>query len=432
MRINYTIVFFLLSVSLAYTQGQYIFRHFDIVDGLSDNQIRNLSITPDGRLGIRTASILNIYNGASFEHFYQDKSKEYLWDYTRLPKEYYDSRGRIWMKERDYLLLLDLNTNQFIYDIQSELASYGINRKLVNLFIDDYKNFWFITDDHTLSIYDTGQEKLITVTAGDSDFTKRHGVPVEIVQYKNLCWILYENGLVRCWDYASHEFVLQDTHFVDIITSATDRIYLHPTSTGDLWLMINNGIFFYDRTERSWTEIISISGLSNFFTCMDLDKDENVWAGTSRSGLRYINRVTREVDVIPGLNLEKGGTLVNDIHNILVDENNGVWVGTLFQGVCYYHPSMKKFKLIQTAHSETHITNESVRCFLEDDDGSILTGTKDGLFRFYPDTHKTERLFTDQINDLCLSLYKDSKNRIWAGTYLKGFFVSTAILFEIM
>ena len=48
---------------------QYKFRLIDVPDGLSDNQIRGLSMVPDGRVGIRTASILNIYDGASFEYF---------------------------------------------------------------------------------------------------------------------------------------------------------------------------------------------------------------------------------------------------------------------------------------------------------------------------------------------------------------------------
>lgn len=53
---------------------QYKFRLIDVPDGLSDNQIRGLSMVPDGRVGIRTASILNIYDGASFEYFLMTKT----------------------------------------------------------------------------------------------------------------------------------------------------------------------------------------------------------------------------------------------------------------------------------------------------------------------------------------------------------------------
>ena len=78
----------------------------------------------------------------------------------------------------------------------------------------------------------------------------------------------------------------------------------------------------------------SISGVSNFFTCMDLDRNENVWVGTSRSGLRFIDRETFHVTQIPDIPMVNGGVLDNDIYAIMVDDNNGLWVGTLFQGLC--------------------------------------------------------------------------------------------------
>ena len=110
-----------------------------------------------------------------------------------------------------------------------------------------------------------------------------------MTQYKNLCWIVYESGLIRYWDYSSAEFVSQETRFLHVINRLTDRIYLHPDAQGNIWLMYNNGLFFYNRMERTWKEACGISGLSNFFTCMDLDRDGNVWVGTSKSGLHIID-----------------------------------------------------------------------------------------------------------------------------------------------
>lgn len=120
-RITSVLALFLCLICCFGSKAQYVFRHLDIVDGMSDNQIRSLTITPD-----RTASILNLYNGATFEHFYQDRNKEYLWNYTRPPKAYYDDKGRVWMKEAEYLLLLDLNTNQFVYNIGDELNTRDV------------------------------------------------------------------------------------------------------------------------------------------------------------------------------------------------------------------------------------------------------------------------------------------------------------------
>lgn len=61
MRYLSSILVLLLSIS-SFAINQYKFRLIDIVDGLSDNQIRGLSITPDGRIAVRTASIMNILN----------------------------------------------------------------------------------------------------------------------------------------------------------------------------------------------------------------------------------------------------------------------------------------------------------------------------------------------------------------------------------
>lgn len=375
---------------------QYKFRLIDVPDGLSDNQIRGLSMVPDGRVGIRTASILNIYDGASFEYFPYDKDRKYVWTYSRPPKEYYDGKDRVWMKELRYLLLLDLKTNAFNYDIQGELETMGIDKRLKNLFIDDAKNYWFQTEDNTFSFYDVGKHKKQVIDRGDSEFTQRYGVPLELAQYKNFCWIVYSSGLIRCWDYTSSDFLFQDSRFEGIINEYTDRLYLHPDSVGNLWLMYNNGICFYNRILREWRDVTSISGISNFFTCMDMDRNGDIWAGTSRSGLRHIDGKTFAVSEMPDMPLTNGGMLHNDIYTVMSDPRGGLWVGTLFQGLCYYHPSMQKFQLAQTSPGSSYITNESVRCFLEDEDGTVLVGSGKGLFRFHPETHKVEQMVYEE------------------------------------
>ena len=105
MRYLSSILVLLLSIS-SFAINQYKFRLIDIVDGLSDNQIRGLSITPDGRIAVRTASIMNIYNGTTFEYFHYDKKQKYVWNYNRPTKEYYDNQGRIWMKNSDICCFL--------------------------------------------------------------------------------------------------------------------------------------------------------------------------------------------------------------------------------------------------------------------------------------------------------------------------------------
>ena len=418
-------LFFLLT-GVFEIYSQYMFRHWDVVDGMSDNQIRYLTMTPDGRIAIRTSSILNLYNGATFEHFYHDRRRIYKWDFNQnqIFKDYHDAYGRIWMKSPGYLLLFDLNTNRFIYDIDSELHRMGVDKRLKNLFVDDSKNYWMLTEDNTFYFYDISAGKLKVMEKGDSDFTHQYGVPCELAQYGNTYYIVYSNGLIRRWDKKLGEYTGQDTSFVGRISETTDRLKIQLTPGGDLWLMYNQAVCYRNKTDKTWQELTAIKGMSNFFTCMDLDKDGNVWVGSSWSGLRRIDNATHQVETMDGLKLGDGSVLNNDIQCLFADQNNGVWVGTLWQGMCYYNPSMYKFKLIQTIQNGTRVTNESIRSLLEDEDGSILIGTSAcGLKRYYPSTGEVCEAFSNILSDdLCLTLYHDRKKRLWVGTYLNGFY----------
>lgn len=400
----------------------YKFRLIDVSEGLSDDQIRSLSLLPDGRMAIRTASILNIYNGSTFRHYYYDKDRKYEWGYSRPPKEYYDSEGRMWLKELHYLLLLDLSTNEFEYDIQGVLNSMGVHKKLANLFIDHDKNYWFVTEDNGFYLYDIKKKALSRVGSEKEDRAHHYGVPVELAQYKNQCWIVYSSGLIRCWDYSAGEFISEDSRFVGLFNVFTDRIYIKPDIEGNLWFMYNNGVFYYNRMDRTWKSVAQISGASNFFTCMDIDKNGDVWVGTSRSGLRLINHRTYSVEKINQLELTNGGSLDNDIYSIFVDNDNGLWVGTLFQGLCYYHPAMRKFNVGHVEPIVSEISNESTRCMIETPDGKILIGNKFGVYQFDRVSRQTVRILSSYINSLCLSFYYDSRNRLWVGTYFDGFY----------
>lgn len=429
-------IIFLISSLILFSEtvnAQYIFRDLNITNGLADTQIRSISMAPDKRMTIGTRYVLDIYDGSSFSAQYHDRSKEYKWANYKPPKEYYDSEGRMWLKNYEYLLLFDLNKNQFIYNIDAILQNFGINERLVNIFIDDFKNYWFVTEDKTVSFYDINKKELFIITKGDGEFTRQHGIPREIAQCKNQYWIIYSDGVICCWDYTTMEFTHRDETFFSTIddtadklyiyTTDKDRLYMHTTDTGDLWLMLSRGVYFYNKVNKKWTQICTISGHSNFFTCMDLDKDGNVWLGTSSSGLRFIEKNTFSIKTLEGIPLENGNMIYNDIYSVFIDDDNGVWVGTLFKGLYYYHPSMRKFNMHYVTNSDGSITTEEIWNFIETDEGKILVGSRKGLFSYDPSNGNIEQIYKESIgNNICTSLYKDSKNRIWVSTFFNGLF----------
>ena len=57
-----SIITLVLLLSIFKVYSQYMFRHWDVVDGMSDNQIRYFTMAPDGRMVIRTASTMVLHS----------------------------------------------------------------------------------------------------------------------------------------------------------------------------------------------------------------------------------------------------------------------------------------------------------------------------------------------------------------------------------
>src|SRR5690606_7665533 len=91
----------------------FVFRHIDANVGLSDNLIKGISSTPDGRISIQTQSMFNLYNGGTFDFFRQDTTAVYTWNFKGDEQQYVDHEQRVWIKQEHRLQVFSLKTNQY-------------------------------------------------------------------------------------------------------------------------------------------------------------------------------------------------------------------------------------------------------------------------------------------------------------------------------
>lgn len=405
---------------LAQPQQYSTWRLLDTGSGLSNNQIRGITQTENGLIVIKTSEQVNVYNGVTVQHFSYDRTRRYVWTYNRESHEYHDNQDRVWIKDLEHLALLNLRTGQYEYDIEKQLAAMGVNTRIKNFFIDNQKNYWFVTDGDDIVTYDVATRQTRTIIEGGGAIASRYGTLLEMSGYKNFRWLLFNSGILVCIDYVSGEVVTEE-HY--LMGKSSVRTSLHMDSMGNLWIAMGQCIYHYDRLGRRWDERYTISGRDNFFTCIDIDSNGNVWAGTSKSGVVTISSSNNAVTLTPQFNIPGYGRLYNDVHDIYCDNEGGVWVGTLFMGLCYYHPMMNRFQQASTSVSEHMITSENVRCFLCNPDGTMLVGSSLGIFHFDPKEGKMTRLFETAENDIVISLYRDSKGRVWAGTFLNSYYL---------
>lgn len=420
MIILWITISFILSVS---GQTNYLFRNINIQHGLPDNQIKGLFLSPDGRIGIRTAALLAFDNGGSFSsHSYHIHQANYDWNYDKIHKEYIDSYNYIWMKERDYLRIFDLKKEHFINNIDSLLQKMGITGQLQDLFIDSEKRYWFILNEGKICCIDKNIKNLQYVD-NNGIFIKKYGEICDIDCQGDSCWMVHNSGIVRCWNSQTNKFIRQEERFVNRFRS-DERIMLKVLPNGDFWLKWQNGVAFYHSKKQQWQEIKGLDIKdTDLLTSIAIDQEGNAWVGSSKSGLYIIDKFSYEFKHIPHLPLVGGGYINNDILDIIINpQNNSVWLGLLNQGICYYHPSLGKFTLINNRNVKGNWRNENVRSMVEYNNGNILLGTNAGLYCYNPKTSQVNLPFTELADKICRKMLRDSKGRIWIGTFHHGLY----------
>lgn len=67
-RLILTVLYVFLYLGMQ-AAASFPFRHIGIRDGLPDNYVKNVFGLPDGRLGVRTTSLLSFYDGKNFINY---------------------------------------------------------------------------------------------------------------------------------------------------------------------------------------------------------------------------------------------------------------------------------------------------------------------------------------------------------------------------
>lgn len=407
--------------------GQIVFRHWDESHGLSSDQIRNITTLDDRRMAVRIPNGLMMFDGTKFSMHHLDRSRQYKFNhhFKNVYTNYLDDAGKLWLKSPDYLVVFDATKDKFCYNVDSLLnVDFGLKTHIKDLFFDKSRDVWFITKDDQLLYFDNVTRKLSPVAKLDGEWNKRYGQILDISGDSGESYICTSNGIIKTWDKEAKQFVDCDSYLENRIVDFNQKIRLVCDSKSRRWLMYGNNVWLKRKDDSEWENIISISGGSNFFTSIAVDSKNNVWLGTSWSGLRLIDGRTLKVTELPGLQLESGKVVINDIQDIHVDSQDGVWVGTLWQGLAYHHPDMNPFHSLNTGFDTSKYGNEAVRDFLEDSNGEILIATSfNGIVRYSPasGTMAQERPDLFPKSDVYMCLYRDSYGALWVGTYVHGF-----------
>ena len=143
-----TRIFIIIILSLSSVYGQsddFVFSPINVLQGLSDNQIRYILQLPDGRMVFKTSGNINIFDGARFKYIHQTSNNIYpLKDYDGFYRIYQSKDSLLWIKDNHKLMCIDLREEKYLSNLDSYFKKKGLKKSIENFFMDSSQELWFL------------------------------------------------------------------------------------------------------------------------------------------------------------------------------------------------------------------------------------------------------------------------------------------------
>ena len=266
---------------------------------------------------------------------------------------------------------------------------------------------------------------------------------LSLIRDKNgMFWIGANEGLFR-FDRANRkvsQYLTDPRDSSSGIRDRVDKIYQSPFDSGNvLWIGSTNGLYRLDTENHScvhYTPDATSDNSISDFRIISLLADapthgKILWIGTWSGGLNLYDPILNKYYHIKFEEGVQQSVQYNCITAIIGDkfsQDNVIWIGTDgggFSRLWYKNENQYYFEHYQYNQNDINsLSDNSVTSLLQDKNGLIWVGTKNGgLNRFNPKS-KEFKIYTSLDNNSCITniscLYEFIDGNIWIGTNGSG------------
>ncbi|MDP4276578.1 MAG: two-component regulator propeller domain-containing protein [Bacteroidota bacterium] len=429
-----SIVLLCLSSFPIRAEKEFSFRRLDVANGLSDNKVYAIYKDADGFLWFRTEAFMNRYDGVTFRLFHQPRSLQS--DLVSSASINYETNreGLIFSTNNENLSIFDPNKEAFLPDVQSFFRKLGMTEKVRMVFLDKDKNYWLRTESESLFYYDARHQRLVKILDGASRYWIKEGYVQNILKIRNQVWIMTDAGMLKCLDLKSFSILYENDYLLGRKLNSFSkklnsiRLLLCPDSKGNFYVLHDKGVLYFETDKQKWTDLFpTYANRINVFTSMDMDSKGNLWVGTGQEGYFVISKGNTSIAHYPAIQVGYNNYIKSDISCIFIDKNDGVWIGTLSAGICYYHPSLNKFNQVRYPMPAAGSNGPyiSIKCLAEDRSGRVFVGTTNGVCLFDPVKKISQPVEAlnfgkKEQNNVWIQALTDRKDRVWLASFYFG------------
>lgn len=199
-----------------------------------------------------------------------------------------------------------------------------------------------------------------------------------------------------------------------------------------IWIGIDGGgIDVYNPNTQKITHLLnSNNGIAEGLTNKDIvalhiDVNKNLWVGTWNAGIFYLPNGSKKF-----INYTKENTVGLESNRIMsfAESSKGIiWIGTFLKGLHCYNTKTKVFKHNDILFQKFNISQNDIHKVLVDSNDNIWVGTTLGLYKVIPDSNGRfdavsleDKMYTKHekkyiVHDI-VTLFEDKNKNIWIGT----------------
>lgn len=377
-------------------------------ESLSDDKLKDLLL---GFNGIKEV----VYNGDNFKIAYTNNlyrnNSIVAGNFNNL---YKDTRNRLWVSSIDQ--------GMGYWDSEEEKIKYVVSAtKLSELYIG---LFQFSTEKETFIVEDKNERIW---------FYRGH----EAIGF----WDYEMNNIYTIENVINHPY-LKNAYKVFSILIDTELKSLFVDDSGNLWIgTLFNGMFRIRFKPQAFQfyefDYSSKIGLADADVSSPLPlRNGDIWIGTWGGGINILKEQnlkssSPDFDVIspsPGMD---GALQEGQVFPVFEDSNENIWAGTSNSGLYVLSKINRKKEKLYFKNYNTKqgvIPSDSIMHIYEDRKKTVWISTVRGLTRYFPNKKIFESTFSELENPdifkdiYILSVYEDSRDNLWISTDSNGLF----------
>lgn len=412
-RITLLLFCFLLAITRAGAQPYY-FRHYQVENGLSNNTVQACIQDRHGFLWFGTKEGLNRFDGYHFRLFRLGNDNEQSLTNNRIYCLFTDSRGTLWIGAERGLFRLDEEKEHLAYATDSLQNIHAIQSDLKG-------QIWFLSG-YTVCRYNPGTGKLKLFLPGNN-----FPATTLCMLADGSMWFGSASGGLYNYNETTETFTAHDVFAHSAATASRWIQAIKPAGNGSIYVGTSNqGLKQFDVASSSYRDLLTYNSDHTTIFVRDILRysDSEFWFATE-SGIFILDTRTGKFTNLKKKFLDPYSISDNAVYTLCKDREGGIWAGTYFGGVNYYHRQYSVFQKYFPDNSKNSISGNAVREICEDRFHNIWIGTEDaGLNRlnastgvithYVPSGAKTDIAYSN-IHGLLAT-----GNELWIGTFEHG------------